>query len=1002
MDRKAYRVPDRIKLYVADTDQAGNATVNVTMHSTTEPGGEVFVLNASGSSGVFTGSVATVTGAAVPDGMLQISNGDSIEVNYFDVSAGVNRTATAHADFIPPVLSGVTSTHDFGRTTVSWTSDEPANSIVRYGTNASLSSLTQAITNSPLSSSHSIPLTEVKSGQTYYFYVVSTDEAGNSTTNNNGGAFYSFVVPPVATVLLIDDYQDPLGFGSPPLSDYTTPLAQLGISCDVWDATQPNSDEPTLQNLQAYRVVIWRVPDLSEPGTAAERAAITNYVNSGGSLLVSSMEILTRLSEVGEDSFIHNVLHVQDSLNDENGSTGAAEVIGVPNDPIGNGLDLVMDYTVYENLWFGFVGPDLSDTITPDGEASTVFRNDYGDVVGLRWPGIGQEAPGRVVFLSFPIDAAPAGSGANDRTELFRNILSFLAPGASGKGTIAFSSSAYTLPSVATIEVGDSDLAGQGTLTVSVTSDTDTNGVTLVLNETTQAGVFTGTLNIVEATNSPAAPRLIARDGDTITVRYHDASSGANVAATATVDIQPPSISNVSSEPDYESAVISWDTSEAADALVQFGESPLLSKTAYSSSLDTSHSVTLNALTPNRIYYYRVVSRDAAGNTVVNDDGGQPYTLHTLTPLFPPWTDNMDSGATNWTLFDSTGSESKWTLGTPANGWETSAHSPPDAWGSNLKGDSISAQESFLISPAIALNDGNQATLTFWHSYDFTDGESPVDIYEFGDLLLLTNNTATPTTLAEYSGASSGWEQERINLTPYVGQVVYLVWQYELFSFDARVRPGWLVDDVSITQTNVASGSIQITNNLWQCAYILTGPLYRAGKGTGLLITNAPPGRYTITYGDVADYQTPAPQTNDLASGSTIVFEGNYTYADVNSNGIPDPWEVAEFGSVDPNRTQSTDTDHDGMTDWQEFVAGTNPTNQQSSFQMTAELTNGVVQFRWPAGAARGYRVVGSTNAKDWFPVSDWMQTTASKPMTFSVSDLTNTAPNLFRVEVQP
>ncbi len=72
-------------------------------------------------------------------------------------------------------------------------SDEPATSIVRYGTNPVLSSLTLAVTNSSLTTAHAISLDGLIPGRTYYFYVVSSDEAGNVTTNNNGGAFYSFV-----------------------------------------------------------------------------------------------------------------------------------------------------------------------------------------------------------------------------------------------------------------------------------------------------------------------------------------------------------------------------------------------------------------------------------------------------------------------------------------------------------------------------------------------------------------------------------------------------------------------------------------------------------------------------------------------------------------------------------------------------------------------------------------------------------------------------------------
>src|SRR6185436_12526931 len=108
---------------------------------------------------------------------------------------------------------------------------------------------------------------------------------------------------------------------------------------------------------------------------------------------------------------------------------------------------------------------------------------------------------------------------------------------------------------------------------------------------------------------------------------------------------------------------------------------------------------------------YQVVSRDTAGNTVVNNNSNNLFTLHTLAAIIPPWTNNFNAGATNWSVFDNDGSESSWTLGVPNNGVETNAHSPPHCWGSSLNGDFLDYTETFLISPAIQLTGGNSARL---------------------------------------------------------------------------------------------------------------------------------------------------------------------------------------------------------------------------------------------------------------------------------------------------
>ena len=268
---------------------------------------------------------------------------------------------------------------------------------------------------------------------------------------------------------------------------------------------------------------------------------------------------------------------------------------------------------------------------------------------------------------------------------------------------MALDSPAYALPATVTVEVGDSDLAGQGTLNVTAFSTTESGGLTVTLRETANRGDFVGSFNLIASTNPPTAGKLRAKNGDSLRVDYFDASVGHNISASAAVDTVSPALSGVSAEPDYQQALIVWDTSEAADALVEFGESTFLGRTADDPNLETSHAVELDGLAPDQTYYYRVVSRDAAGNTTTDDNHGQLYTFHTLLPLLPPWSDNMNTGATNWSVVTSDGSQSEWTLGVPNNGQETSAHSPPAAWGSNLKGDVIDSSETFLISPAIEL-----------------------------------------------------------------------------------------------------------------------------------------------------------------------------------------------------------------------------------------------------------------------------------------------------------
>ena len=247
---------------------------------------------------------------------------------------------------------------------------------------------------------------------------------------------------------------------------------------------------------------------------------------------------------------------------------------------------------------------------------------------------------------------------------------------------------------------------------------------------------------------------------------------------------------------------------------------------------------------------------------------------------------------------------------------------------------------------------------------------------------------------------SFGWEEFEYDLTPYMGNVVYIVWYHFYFGIDGLPQLGWLVDDVSITTETIVPGTIQITNNIWQAVWALSGPSGRNGSGRWTAITNAAPGQYILEFGDAPHYLTPAPQTNTLSGGGTVVFNGNYSFPDANTNGIPDGWEASNFGHVATNRTRFTDTDGDGQSDYAEFVAGTDPNNPPPAFRLTAQLVNGQVKLSWPSPTNIAYRIRAASHlaAANWQIYSGWFPASGTNT-SFTLPAPTNGAPGLFRVE---
>lgn len=107
---------------------------------------------------------------------------------------------TKTPDTTPPVISEVATANITSTSaTVNWTTDEPSNSVVNYGTTTALGS---TISDVAMVTSHSLNLTGLAKNTTYYYEVQATDASGNTAVDNNGGLYYTFVTllnqPPVA------------------------------------------------------------------------------------------------------------------------------------------------------------------------------------------------------------------------------------------------------------------------------------------------------------------------------------------------------------------------------------------------------------------------------------------------------------------------------------------------------------------------------------------------------------------------------------------------------------------------------------------------------------------------------------------------------------------------------------------------------------------------------------------------------------------------------------
>src|SRR6185436_187638 len=191
-----------------------------------------------------------------------------------------------------------------------------------------------------------------------------------------------------------------------------------------------------------------------------------------------------------------------------------------------------LDYSSFPVLDFGGVfpdvGPDLSDVFTPTTNAVPLFFAPDGKVCGIRSPRTGEDGKGRVVFLSFPLDAVPLdGPAPNNRANLLRNMISFLAPGVNGLGSISLDKNIYTAPGILVVEVADSDLVGRTTVPVACSNEVSGENVSINLAATPTPGVFRGVVFLLKTNQAAGASRLRVKDGDIIAAEYMDASANS-------------------------------------------------------------------------------------------------------------------------------------------------------------------------------------------------------------------------------------------------------------------------------------------------------------------------------------------------------------------------------------------------------------------------------------------------------------------------------------------
>ena len=163
LDRSAYTAPGQMRGQAFRSRPGRHRRPRRSRASSTETNGESLIHTRFCTMGRLTGGMATATGPALSRRPIASHAGDTITVSYFDASFAAWRTVAAVRRIWCRRSSRMSrATNEFGEVVVTWRTDEPANSIVRYGTNTSLAF---AATNSDLVTDHSVSIAGLTPGQ---------------------------------------------------------------------------------------------------------------------------------------------------------------------------------------------------------------------------------------------------------------------------------------------------------------------------------------------------------------------------------------------------------------------------------------------------------------------------------------------------------------------------------------------------------------------------------------------------------------------------------------------------------------------------------------------------------------------------------------------------------------------------------------------------------------------------------------------------------------------
>ncbi len=373
-------------------------------------------------------------------------------------------------------------------------------------------------------------------------------------------------------------------------------------------------------------------------------------------------------------------------------------------------------------------------------------------------------------------------------------------------------------------------------------------------------------------------------------------------------------------------------------------------------------------------------------------------------------------------------------------GWTTSAGGAESLWVTSttqrdtlpnaaFSPDPASIGSNALVSPDIPIA-SSQAKLTFRNNYSLETsydggvldikigGGAFQDILTAGGTFTLGGYNYTISTSygnpiggrRAWSGSSGGFITTAVNLpAAAAGQNIQLRW---MCGSDSSVsKPGWYIDTISISDLSYCTGTVYQPP-----VASFTGTPTNGIAPLSVTFSDTSTGSITNWFWNFGDGGTTNLATNGVvyaynAAGVYTVSEivtgpgGSSTHTQTSYIVVLTPfqgWQIQYFGNTNnPNAAPAADVDGTGQNNLFKFVAGLDPTNPASIFQLTIITDTNQpnaqdLQFL-PLAGGRTYTPQFSTDLVNgvWFPL-----TTSIGPVTngnqISVTDTNPLSPQEF------